>query len=473
MTRVHSLGKTRGAALFGISYLLCGTASVHAQTRTDAAAEEPVENTLPGSGTVLPPQDDPFLRLPEATERIDPLMQRYRRTSRSLGQTTRAETVMERDRPGFDAQGVAIGSFTWFPNVTTSATATNNVFRQEDGQSDAFLTGRAEWVLRSDWARNAFSFDGIVEQDLHARFQSENIFNYRARFNGRLDLSASDYLAMEAVQQRITQDRGSTSDILQTREPISFDDTGVMLTSRLRQRSKVQGQVEVAYQHREYNRAERPDGEPFDLSVRNMDDYRVGGQLGYRLGAMTNVFVAGAHTWRQFPNLDDRDTRIIEVLGGVDGNVTPLIRGRLGLGYISANFNSPAIEDRSGLAVDVRLDFLVTDLTTVRLTARRDFRNVATVNSSAAFVSSVRANVDHELFRNVIISPGVSYEEADYVDDERKASLISPELGGRWLINRRLRANGLIRYRNRDVTGFESSRNFSDISLTAGLTFQL
>jgi len=470
---MHSLGKVRGAALFGIGYLLCGTAIVNAQTRTDPA-EEPVENTLPSSGTALrSPQDDPYLRLPDAIERVDPLMQRYWPTSRSLGQAARAETVMQRERPAYDAQGVAIGSFTWFPAVTTSATATNNVFRQEDGRTDAFLTGRAEWVLRSDWSRHAFSFDGIVEQDLHAKYASENIFNYRARFDGRFDLSASGSVAMEAVQQRITQDRGSTSDILETREPISFDNTGVMLVGRWGGRGRLQAQLEAAYLHREYNRAERPGGEPFDLSVRDMDDYRFAGQLSYRLGATTNLFVAGAHTWRQFPNLSDRDTSIVEVLSGVDGNVTPLIRGRLGLGYISANFKSPAIETRAGLAVDVRMDFLVTDLTTVRLTARRDFRNVATVNSSAAFASSVRAGLDHELFRNVIVSPGLTYEEADYVDDERKADLISAELGARWLINPRLRASAMVQHRNRNVTGFENDRNFSDISVSAGLTFQL
>jgi hypothetical protein len=471
---MHSLGKARNAALFGVGYLLCGTAMANAQTRTDAAAQETPENTLPGSDTALmPPQDDPYLRLPDATGRVDPLMQRYLPTSRSLGQTARAETVMQRERPGYDAQGLAIGSFTWFPAVTTSATATNNVFRQEDGQSDAFLTGRAEWVLRSDWTRHALSFDGIVEQDLHAKYSSENIFNYRARFNGRLDLPSSDFLSMEAVQQRITQDRGSTSDILQTREPISFDNTGLMLGGQFGGRSRVQGQVEVAYLHREYNRAERPDGEPYDLSLRNLDDYRVTGQLGYRLGAMTNLFVSGSHTWRQFPNLVDRDATIVEVLGGVDGNVTPLIRGRLAVGYISANFESPLIDTRSAVAVDVRMDFLVTDLTTVRLTARRDFRNVVSVNSSAALATSVRAGLDHELFRNVILSPVIGYEESDYVDDERKADLITAELGARWLINRRLRANGLVQHRNRNVNGFESSRNFSDISVSAGLTFQI
>lgn len=471
---MHSLGKVRGVALIGAGCLLCGPVVASAQTRaTEAAEQEAVENTLPGSDAPVPPSDDPFLQLPDATERVDPLMQRYRRTSRSLAQTARAETVLQRERPGYDAQGIPIGSFTWFPTVTTSAAATNNVFRQEDGRSDAFLTGRAEWVLRSDWTQHAFSFDGIVEQDVHAKYSSENILNYRARFNGRFDLSASDFVAMEAVQQRITQDRGSTSDILETREPISFDNTGLMLRSQLGGRSRVQGQIEAGYVHRTYNSAERPNGEPFDLSVRDMDDYRVSGQLGYRLGTSTNLFVSGAHTWRQFLNLADRDAKIFEVLGGIDGNVTPVIRGRLGVGYISADFESPTIETRSGLALDVRLDFLVTELTTIGVTARRDFRNVATVNSAAAFASSIRAGVDHELFRNVILSPAITYEEADYVGDDRKADLISAELGARWLINRRLRANGVLQHRNRNVTGFESSRNFSDISIAAGLTFQL
>ncbi|RYZ41645.1 MAG: hypothetical protein EOP49_28790, partial [Sphingobacteriales bacterium] len=48
-----------------------------------------------------------------------------------------------------------------------------------------------------------------------------------------------------------------------------------------------------------------------------------------------------------------RDADGIEVLGGVSSEITPLLRGRLGLGYIYADFKDPNIESR-GAPLGVR-----------------------------------------------------------------------------------------------------------------------
>lgn len=472
---MRSHRKSRTAASFVCACLMGSPGYVLAQDKPATPVVEPTESTLPGSAAVPLSPDDPYLRLPGSSVREDPIMEKYRRTSRGLGQTDRGETVMQRKRTGYDAQGLPVGSFTFFPAVTTSGTATNNVFRQSDERADAFFTGRFEGVLRSDWARHYASLDGMIEKDLHARFSTENNFNYRARASGRLDIFEMDRITLEAIQERTTQDRGNTGDILTTRRPIANDFTTVSLGGKFGGRSRLQAQAEIAYGHRQYHRAESLDGVTLDQSFRNFNDYRITGQLGYRFGALSTVFISGAHTWRRLPNpgLVDRDVDIIEFLGGVEGEITPVIRGRLGGGYIRANFKAPTIKSQGGVAVDARLDFLVTELTTVRVSARRELRNVAGVNSSAAIATFARLGLDHELFRNVIISPGVSYEVANYVDNDRQAKLVSLDLGGRWLINQRLRVNALGQFRKRDATGFDTNRDYSALSFTAGVTFQL
>lgn len=461
---------------FGLSLLAAtGIASPgSAAAQGNAAPAEQPENNLPGSRETTV-RDDPYLRLPTDMVRDDPLMRRLVRTSRSAERRDKAVAVLDRQRPDYDPVGIHVGSFRFFPAVTTSANLTNNVFRQSDEKADAFLRGRAEGVLKSDWNRHALTLNGFFQKDLHAEYTTENNFSYAARANGRLDIFDGDVVTARAAREHIVQDRGNTGDILTTRRPVRYDESEVDAGIRLGGKARFVGRINLGYRNRDYADSVTPDRLPFDQDFRNYEDYIASGQIGYKIGAEKEVFVSASHTWRRydFDLPERRDTNITEVLVGIEGDITPVIRGRLGVGYLEADFISNAIKDQKGIALDASVDFMVTELTTITAVARRELRNVAGVNSSSATGTTVRIGIDHEFLRNVIVSPSLAYDVADYVGSGRTAKLVIGDVTGRWLVSKRLRATGSLTYRRRDASGFNIQRDYSSFDFSLGLTLLL
>lgn len=453
---------------------VCTAVPVHAQDTTVVTDQSQAQNTLPGSDVPVI-RDDPYLRLRGDTTREDPVLNRVRRTSRMVENTDRGVPVLDRQRKFYDPVGVALGSFILFPAITTTASYTNNVFRQSNERSDGYLSTRAESVLRSNWSRHALTVDGFVQKDLHAEYTTENNFTYRARATGRADIFGSDSINMQLLHERVVQDRGGTGDIIVTRRPIRHDHTLAELGAKIGGRGRFIGKAVIRYSDNAYSNSVSPEGVPLDQRFRDNEEYGITGQLGYQLSASRSLFLSVGQTMRRF-SVDlgaSRDVDTLEILGGIEGDVTPVIQGRFGVGYLRAKFDSANFKSQGGYAIDAQLDFLVTELTTVNFTARRALRNVAGVNSSAAFTTVFKIGVDHELLRNVIISPSAAYETANYTDSDRSAKLFNGNLAARWFISPRFRANASAEYRKRNADGFAANRDFSSIDIAAGLTWQL
>ena len=418
--------------------------------------------------------DDMSMRLPDAAPQGGGMLVREPRTSRSVEDRTKAVAVLDRKRLYYDPIGLPVGAFSFYPSLGMSANGTSNIFSQSNPASDLFLTLKGEGLLRSNWNRHLLLVRSFVAKDLHAEYTTENNFSYRTQGMGRLDLGEANSVSLEAVHERFVLDRGGTGDILVSRRPTHYKQTGVDLSAKAGGRRRWVGKVRLAYDDRVYADGENLDGSRLDLSFRSFKDYTISGQVGYKVGPDKTIFIAGSRMWRRFDQAlgDSRNVDVSELLAGIEGDVTPVIRGRFGLGYIHANFVSPAFRTTKGIAIDARVDFLVTELTTIQISGRRELRNVAGITASAALNTKLKISIDHEFLRNVIISPSLSYEYADYVESDRSAALFNADTTVRWLISPRLRVTGNIGFRRRDAANFPIRRDFSAFNASVGITAQ-
>jgi hypothetical protein len=450
--------------------------SIYAQTDTmsPGGIVAPSKGQVFGIEDSLGSADDPYLRMPDARGADDPLLRRVRRTSRSIEGGNRAIAVMDRKRPFYDPVGLPVGTFNFYPSVTTTANGISNVFSQSNESADAFLTLRGDALLKSDWSRHMLLLRGFVAKDLHAKYTTENNFNYRMQFAGRLDLDDSSNLLLQGVHERVTLDRGGTGDILASRRPTYYRRNGIDSTAKIGGRGRMVGKIVLGYDERIYADGENLDKSRLDLSFRDYKDYKFGGQLGYKIGPTATFFVSASRTWRRFDisRYGSRNVDVTEALAGMEGDVTPVIRGRFGVGYLRANFISSEFKTTSGLALDAQLEFMVTELTTINVSAQRELRNVAGINANAAMATFARLSADHEFLRNLIITPSISYEKSNYVDSNRKANMISADASVRWLISPRFRATFTTGFRKRNASNFDVDRDFSAFNASAGVTFQ-
>jgi len=376
-------------------------------------------------------------------------------------ETTRGVTVIRRRRPDFDPVGSRIAGFRLDAGASLQAGVDTNVYRVDDGPSDIFALAQVDAALRSDWSRHAVEVAGVVR---HRQFASEtlrDLTTYGIEAQGQFDVSPRAQLNAEISHRRDARDQFSAEDVALVLRPVRFAESRARIQGRY-ETGRVVLSANGGYSHVDFQARATLDGVEQSLRDRDYDSYSLGGQVGYRFPRGAVAFVSASREWRRHPfdAVPGRDADVLEVLTGVESEITPLLFGRIAVGYLQTDFRDPAVAPRDTFAIDTRLDYLVTELTTVRLTARRTLRDAALLVAPATLVTNVRLAADHELLRNLIVTPHVQYEKADLVDRDQSADLVGGGLDTRWLINRRLRGTMSLNYRSRTTGNFPSGRDF-------------
>jgi hypothetical protein len=225
----------------------------------------------------------------------------------------------------------------------------------------------------------------------------------------------------------------------------------------------------------DYEDAETVDRIPIDLDVRNNRSYGARLDVSYELGPGPIAFAAVRTERRRYDRRivegRNRDSKQYEVLAGLRGDITPLLRGQIGVGYIYAELNDG--RGAGGPSVDARLDYLLTDLTTVSFEGRRELRNVASITTPEALASRLTLQVDHELLPNLILSATAGYDRASYLDEDGGSTEIEGRVGATYLINRRFRLTGGVGYRNRNGFGRIADRDYNQLGANIGIVARL
>lgn len=455
-------------------------ANAQAPANSRPAAGQPGAPTPePDPGLLLPDPGDPLasedavVTLPQAPDETDPLLRRQRTLRQGQSFEARGTPVLDRSRPDYDPLGIRSGGFTIFPQATAGLGVDTNVYRQPDGNADLFGLARVEALARSNWSRHQAVFDGFVQQSLYISQTDESETTYLVRGAGRLDVHGQDVITGQVLAERVAEDRGGVLGDVDELGAVTSNRARVALGSRL-VRGRFNGSVRLGYSYTRYS-DDVSGGSNRSQQYRNNNQYEIGGQVGYQISPGRVAFVSIDREWRRFPSPSPtfrRDFDQTELLVGLESEITPLIRGRAAIGYLWANFKDPLIDTRGGLAVDIEATYLYSELTTINLQARRFVRNVASPRSPSALDTTVRLGADHEYLRNVIISPYVFYENADYIGIDANVRQFGVGLDARWLINRSFRAGLSTAFRNRDGNGFVVNRDFSALSALVSLTWQ-
>lgn len=456
--------------------MLCLPAGARAQVAADpvlaTSTAAPGDPALPGSAS-SGFGSDPFLFLPSVPVQSDPVLSQERFRRRGGGTVSRGVTVLERSRPEYDPVGIRAGGFTIFPVATASVNYNSNVFKQPEGEGDAFGVVHLEALAKSNWIRHRLVIESYVESREYVSKGSESTFNYSGSASGQLDIDRRFALTGLASHERSFLDRGAVGEIIETRQPVRVDRSigqlgAIGISGRFT--SRVTGTIERA----DFDDARALDGSVVNQQFRDGTRYGINGQLVYAITPARSAFVSVTRDEWNFRQRSDlaRDYASYEVLGGIESEITSLIRGRVAVGYIWATFADDSASGASGLSVDARVDYLVTPITTLKANARRALRNVASPASPAALVTSLGVGVDHELLRNLILSASVAYENADYVDNGLSSEVVTGLASARYLMSNRWRFDLALTGRKRSVGASNLDRSFSAAEVSAGVSFQ-
>jgi hypothetical protein len=384
------------------------------------------------------------------------------------------ETVKDRRRPEYSAIGFTAGGIRILPYLTTGVAYDSNIYAVSPGRDDIIFSGTAGFSARSDWGRHALAVTGNIRRREYGRFDSEDATTYKIDGQGRLDLAGRNTLTAHLLDERVVLNRAVADEVVSQALPTLYRRRLGELTGHVEY-----GPIEIDLTGSAGRQTFKDNfsvaGMPLDQQFRNFDS--LGGQLDVAVdaGGLRSFYGQLDYERRRFdvPTAGvSRDADVYKFIGGMRGGITKLIRGNIGVGYMLVDFKQANIESLRGVAIDAELDWLVSELTTVSFTARRNLRTAAQQNSRGTILTSLQLGIDHELRRNVIISLTLQQQWNDYIGDIRRARATGASLGAIWLLDRHLQVRPEISYMRRTDRGFDIDASPKDAFAGIDLTYR-
>lgn len=397
-------------------------------------------------------------------------------TGYATAEDVRGQGVADRARPDYDAMGVRTGSFLLYPSLTVGGSYNDNIYAAESNTESDFVTDvSGQLSLVSTWSRHELILNATADAAFYAENDDENVVDWGVGATGRIDIVRDSSIDLEAAYDHLTEDRGSANATGVQSEPTEYD-LLYGLVAINHKFNRVSLRAEGTYSDYDYDNGTLIGGGVSFQDDRDRTEMVGTVQVGYDISPDTNVFLRGSVNERDY-DLDvpaatvDRDSDGYEVVAGVEFGISQLATGEIYAGYQSQDYSDVTLDNISGFAFGVDVEWYVTPLTTVRALASSSVEETINASASGYLSNSYGLGLDHELMRNVIVSADVGYTTDDYEGITRKEDTLTLDLGVDYLINRNFRAEFGYTYTNResDTAGRSYDNNVVGISLKAQL----
>lgn len=345
------------------------------------------------------------------------------------------------DRAAFQPQGFPLGGFRVYPTLRISGSYDDNVLvRGSDKRGDAVLTVSPQARAQSQWSRHALTVDAYARANRYARRGQLDREEYGVASSGRLDVLRTWVFTGAGSYARSFEQRGTPGDLDFVNRYIGFEE-GQASVGISNQFNRVTVGVGAAATGLRYDTA-LGGGNLVNQRFRDRNIGSVNGRVSYQYSAITSLFVAGTANRVRYrgdaASTIDRASDGYNVLGGARFEITRLLSGEVGLGYLNQSFRDPRYSDFSGLNYSLRLNYQPTALTGVSVTADRQLTDSALFQVGGVLASRVGVAVDHELLRNVLLAADLGYVRYTYRGLDRTDNRWTAGAGVRYRMSRYL-----------------------------------
>ncbi|MEQ9505737.1 MAG: outer membrane beta-barrel protein [Hyphomonas sp.] len=372
------------------------------------------------------------------------------------------EAVLERAQPAFDPEPIRLGAFAVRPVAEATLTATDNVFvNATNEQSDVIARVGASVSGNTIWSVHSAGFDVRAYRNEYLDLSDESTTDLYARLNGRLDVTRSFSVGGSVFAEDSAEPRFEVVNDFGIDAPIKYTRTGVTLDANY-QNDRVRWNNNFGLTDENYD-----DGRTIGAGTNIDQDYRdrsvLSGRtrLSYALSPDFAVFGQATYADNSYDNrqliggqLRSRDSKTYTVSGGVDFELTALLRGDIAVGYLKDKTDDAVFANSSGLSIDGRMQWFPTRLTTATFTLGRRVTDTGALDTPTALETTFGARVDHELRRNVILSGYGRMFNYDYGSTDREDETLELGAIATYKMNKRVHWEAFVRNRDRDVTGF-------------------
>ncbi len=380
------------------------------------------------------------------------------------------EAVTERRQPEFDPEPLRLGAFTVNSSAFAGIGYTSNALgTSSNEESDVIARIGADVAARTNWSVHEVGASVSVSRDEYQDFSDQSATDVSARLRGRLDVTRAVSLGAAAFYRQSTDQPSDPSNTSGLGEPIEYTNTGIELSANYAS-DRVRWTNSVTLAEVDYDDTVAIDGTPIDEDFRDRSDTRFNSRLSYALTPNLAVFGQGIIEQREYDNKvivggieRSRDSDAYTVYGGVNFELNTLVRGDIAVGFMSEEMDDDFYEDTDGLAVNAEVEWFPTRLTTVTFNGGRRTVDSGVATSASSVQTVVGARVDHELYRNIILSGYGELTNYEYEDSDRDDDISELGVIGTYKMNKRVHLNAFARHVERDRSGlsFAGTENYS------------
>lgn len=377
------------------------------------------------------------------------------------------DTVTSRKRPEYDPLGVRLGGFFLYPQAEITEYYRDNIFYRDGNEESDFVTILSpELLLKSNWNNHALNFFAGADVGRHLDNSDENYEDWHAGFDGRVDIDRSFNVTGGFQYAEKHENRSSPTSQTGASEPVTYAEYGpsAALTKRFNRLSmRLGGDLSVL----DFKDATTNSGAHLEQDTRDRMETEESVRLGYEIAPQYEAFVRAAINQRDYdnPGTVNRDSDGWDTRAGLALDLGGLMFGNVFVGYMSQDFDDPTLKTIDGASFGGDLTWNPTRLTTAKFVVQRTIEETTLGGAAGALTTLLRAGVDHELLRNVILSANAEYENSDYEGISREDDIIALGAGGDYLLNRYLRLRLSYTYETRDSTAANSDYDTNTVFL--------
>jgi hypothetical protein len=312
----------------------------------------------------------------------------------------------------YEGTGARLGSFWFLPTLDAGLFYDSNIYAtsgNETGSLGSYIAPRLE--LESNWGRHALNLMLAADQFLYFDDSSINRTNVYASIDGQVDITRDFVFKAGASGGLYEQEIGNFNTVYDAAEPTRH--TAFTGWSRFEKSfNRIVVSVGGSFDGMHYDDVESLEGINIDQSFRDGHVIAGDGRISYQVSEGSRVFADFSYNWQDYTGgMDDSDGW--QALAGVEFDITHLLRGELGIGYMEQYFQTGGTE--GGISYHAGLTWNPTPLMTVNLSADRAVESSAYADGSGVITDSATLTVDYEVLRGVVLSPSAAIQTGDYV----------------------------------------------------------
>jgi hypothetical protein len=377
----------------------------------------------------------------------------------------RNESVTDRVRPEYQAPGLRLGAIKLHPGLGLEAGTDSNIFyRDAAAVDDVVYTTRPRVEAETTWSRHRVA--AVIGLDDY-RFQdsrSEEHTDIYAEGEARLDVRRGAYLQVGGGQARRAEARSEPDSPGAAVKPVRYEDRYAYLSGTY-ELGRVRTTLRADRRGLNYKDAPLIGGGVADQDVRDFVTTTLTGRLEYALSPDTALLGQVAGNTREYdikpPRAAfNRDSEGSSYFVGFNTDLSNLLRGEVIVGYLQQNYDDPRLPSPKGPAVEGKVEYFLSPLTTINVEGRRRVEETNTTIAAAYLSTEFGGRVDHELRRNVLLTAGVNVENRDFEGADREDELLFGDAGARFLLNRRVELGARWRFERQNSSGVASAQDY-------------